>query len=46
MAERLSTGFADAINETGSVKSVMANGIIQHVLMAKTGETPLNFGTP
>lgn len=28
MSERLSTGFANAINAVGSVKSVMANGII------------------
>jgi hypothetical protein len=28
MAERLSTGLADAINAVGSVKSIMANGII------------------
>ena len=28
MAERLSTGFVDAVNQTGSVKSVMQDGII------------------
>jgi hypothetical protein len=28
MAERLSTGFVDAVNQTGSVKSVMANSVI------------------
>jgi len=28
MAERLSTGFVDAVNAVGSVKSVMANGVI------------------
>lgn len=28
MAEKLSTGFVDAINTVGSVKSVMANGVI------------------
>lgn len=28
MAERLSTGFADALNVTGSVKAIMANSII------------------
>jgi len=28
MAERLSTGFVDAVNQTGSVKAVMVNGII------------------
>jgi len=29
MAERLSTGFRNAVLQTGSVKSVMANGIIE-----------------
>jgi hypothetical protein len=28
MPERASTGFRDAVNQTGSVKGVMANGII------------------
>lgn len=28
MAERLSTGFVNAVNATGSVKNVMANGVI------------------
>jgi len=28
MAERLSTGFADAVNAVGSVKTVMANSVI------------------
>ena len=28
MAERLSTGFADAINETGSIKSIMDDSVI------------------
>ena len=28
MAERLSTGFANAVNVTGSVKTIMANGVI------------------
>ena len=28
MAERLSTGFVDAVNTVGSVKSIMANGVI------------------
>jgi len=28
MAERLSTGFVNAINQTGSVKAVMVNGVI------------------
>lgn len=28
MAERLSTGFVNAVNATGSVKSVMADGVI------------------
>jgi len=28
MAERLSTGFADAVNAVGSVKAVMANSVI------------------
>lgn len=29
MAERLSTGFANAVNDTGSVKTLMANGVIR-----------------
>lgn len=28
MAERLSTGFVDAVNQTGSVKDVMVNSVI------------------
>lgn len=29
MAERLSTGYADALNVTGSVKSIMQDGVIR-----------------
>lgn len=38
MAERLSTGFVNAVNETGSVKSIMANGVI-HIY---SGAQPAN----
>ncbi len=38
MAERLSTGFVNAIAATGSVKDVMANGVI-HIY---TGTQPTN----
>lgn len=36
MAERLSTGFANALNTVGSVKDIMANGIIE----IRTGTQP------
>jgi len=41
MAERLSTGFADALNITGSVKSIMTNFTI-HIF---SGTQPVNADT-
>lgn len=41
MAERLSTGFVNAVNQTGSVKSVMQDGVIR----IYSGTQPANADT-